>query len=70
MRDYYKEDHKLAKHIICSSIVVLANLSFFVSFPYDILLTNISIILWFWGINPTAYLIENIRKHAHKHDLL
>lgn len=69
-RDYYKEDHKIAKVIVYIIIITLYNISFFVSFPYGLILNNLAISIWLFGINPTAYIVESIRKHVHKHDIL
>lgn len=63
----YKEDHKLAKFIIMSLVIVLLVLNR----SLDLMsLDIIAVIIWFMGTNPTAKIIEKVRKHSSQHDWL
>ena len=63
----YKEDHKLAK-LICA----IVNTFLFVSIleidkPILFFIINLT---YFFGVNSMAYIIEAVRKHKHKHDVI
>jgi ABC-type polysaccharide/polyol phosphate export permease len=58
----YDQDHKIAKFIIYVVIMVL------VLIPIDSPLKELlAVTIWFWGLNPIAYLVESVRKHPHQH---
>ena len=61
----YESDHKIAKIIV--SIIVIILLSFSDKLEwYEIA----AIIVWIWGVNTCAYIIETIRHHIHKHGII
>lgn len=68
--DHYKQDHKTAKTVICSIVIMLVMISKYVSFPVSLIIEALAVITWFFGVNPMGYLVEKVRKHKHKHDLL
>lgn len=55
----YNENHKLAKAIIYVIILLLV---------LPCLKEAFIVTLWFWGLNPIAYVIETIRGQEHQHD--
>jgi hypothetical protein len=61
----YQQDHKLAKLIVFALVILcmLLNQMF-----QSILLNILSVGIWFFGVNPVAYIIETIKGHPHKHD--
>jgi hypothetical protein len=59
----YSKDHKLAKLImaliVCGLLYIDGSLT---------LLQWSAVLIWVFGVNPIAYLIESVLKHPHKHD--
>lgn len=66
----YKTDHVLAKLIIAVVVTTLITIAQVSGFPVSAILNGLAVFIWFFGVNPVAYLIEEIRGHAHKHDKL
>lgn len=66
----YDKDHKLAKLIVAIVVTCLITLAQFSELPYSLILNGVSVFVWFFGVNPTAYVIESILKHEHKHKKL
>jgi ACR3 family arsenite efflux pump ArsB len=66
----YKQDHVLAKLIIAIVVAILITGAQISSMPISLVLNIVAIFVWFFGVNPLAYLIEEIRGHSHKHDKL
>lgn len=63
----YDKDHLIAKAIVAVVVSILITAAQLADFPYSLILNNIAVFVWFFGVNPTGYLIESICKHAHKH---
>lgn len=62
---FYDSDHKIAKAILYSIIVGL------ILIPVHSPMKEILIVtLWFWALNPIAYIVESIRNHPHIHKKL
>lgn len=63
----YSRDHRLAKCIVMVIVISLV----IVNRRFDLVALDIlSVVVWFLGVNPTAWLIETVRGHEHKHDIL
>jgi hypothetical protein len=64
-RKHYKFCHKLAKTITCFLVILLLITSRLTGwFALDIL----AVVVWFFGVNPIAYLIEHVNKWRHIHE--
>ena len=61
----YKQDHKIAKTIVCFLVISLLLLSRHYNLVY---LDIIAVVVWMFGVNAIGYLIETIRGHQHRHD--
>lgn len=61
----YQQNHKLAKLImsiiVCALLYLDGSLSIY---------AWAAVIVWVFGVNPIAYVIEAIRRQDHKHDKL
>lgn len=57
--DEYASDHRLAKIITCSIIILLL-------WPSLSVRELLAIIVWIFHINTAQYIIEILRKHKHK----
>lgn len=66
----YKQDHILAKLIIAIIVAILITGAQISTMPISLVLNAVAIFIWFFGVNPTAFIIESIRGHSHKHDKL
>jgi|DEB0MinimDraft_10_1074344.scaffolds.fasta_scaffold00875_12 fatty acid desaturase len=66
----YKQDHVLAKLIIAVIVAILITGAQLSNMPISLILNISAVFVWFFGVNPLAYLIEEIRGHSHKHDKL
>ncbi len=65
LSEEYKQDHKIAKFLVCFTVVLLMVLNK----RFDVLYLDVAaVIIWFFGVNTTAYVVEALRHHSHKHD--
>lgn len=69
MSDYDK-DHLLAKLIIAIIVSVLLTISQLIGLPWSLILNVVAVFIWLFGVNPLGYLIETVRHHIHKHNIL
>jgi hypothetical protein len=63
----YDKDHKIAKVIVCSTVIALLVINRSLDSVY---LDVFAVVVWFFGINPIARLLEIVFKHSKKHDLI
>jgi len=63
----YEKDHLLAKFIIAAIVGILITSAQLSAMPITLILNVLAVYVWFFGVNPTAYLIETLKKHVHKH---
>ena len=67
----YKSDHMIAKIVIAIIVSVLISVAQFTESKLITLILNISgVFIWIFGINITGYLIETLRGHKHKHEII
>ena len=66
-REKYKYAHKFAKFITCMIVIMLLVMN---RHYHTIYLDVAAVTIWFFGINPIAYIIEEINGWAHRHDKL
>lgn len=64
-KDQYRFCHTRAKFIVCFLLVLLVTLEFYFN---SIILCNIIVILWIFGVNIVAYVIETVKGWRHNHD--
>ena len=69
-KDIYKQDHKLAKFIVAGIVSVLITIAQLADMPFSLIFNVIAVYVWLFGVNPTAYMIETVLHHKHKHDKL
>lgn len=63
----YDKVHRTAKVITCTLVVAVMCLAKY----YEVFtLEVIAIIIWFFGVNPVAYLIEEVKQMRHRHKRL
>lgn len=67
----YKKDHKLAK-LVCLLINTLLFILYFnlTNEFFKYILFFVANATYFFGVNSIGYLIESIRHHKHKHDII
>lgn len=58
----YDKVHKIAKAITCALVIGILLIG-----AGSRLLDIIAVLVWFWGTNPIAYIIETILKIKHRH---
>lgn len=58
----YKLAHNVAKTIVTSVVIFLMVLDMRV---WDI----IAVIVWFWSVNPVAWVVEELLHLKHKHNI-
>lgn len=64
----YKIIHIISKAIICFVIICINY--YMQGFTVEGNLTAFITVLWFFGVNCMAFLLENIFRKKHKHDIL
>ena len=62
----YQSDHCIAKAVICILYITAGVISIETGNPYIAL--YIGTVVWFFGVNTTAYIIEAVLKHPHCHN--
>lgn len=63
----YTKNHKLAKLIVCFIVTALMLLNR----EYNVIYLDVAaVIVWFWGVNFSAYIIEAVQGVEHEHDKL
>jgi hypothetical protein len=66
-REQYKKAHHIAKGIVCAVVIFLLILSR----SYDtVVFDALAVIVWLFGVNPVAYVIESILHYKHNHSKL
>lgn len=61
----YQQNHLSAKVIVCCIQLVLVLL---IDIVQTKLLILLAVVLYYFGVNTVAYLLEHIRGHRHRHD--
>ncbi len=59
----YQQNHKLAKGIMCLLVCVLLYMDGTLSFY-----AWIAVVVWVFGVNAIAWLLEALRGNDHEHD--
>ncbi|MFK7730831.1 MAG: hypothetical protein AB8B48_04340 [Pseudomonadales bacterium] len=62
----YEQNHRLAKVVVCALYILIGIASIELNNPYPALVCGTTV--WFFGVNPMAYLIEFLRKQPHRHN--
>ena len=62
----YTADHCTAKALVCITYIVVGAASIETGNPYIALV--VGTIVWFFGVNATAYLLETLLRHPHCHN--
>ena len=65
--DHYQMDHLIAKAIVCGTVMIFGVIGLYTSSPYVSLIPGT--VIWFFGVNSSAYLIESLLHHEHLHNL-
>jgi len=61
VKEKYRRAHYIAKAIVCAIVILLLLM--------DIrILDMIAVIVWFFGINPIGYVVENVLHFKHRHN--
>ena len=66
-RREYKHDHLIAKAINCGIVLALMMNAWYFD---SIALSLITVVVWFFGINPIQYAVEALYHHKHKTERL
>ena len=61
--NHYSQNHKIAKLIICCTICALLYLDGTLS-----IYAWLAVVIWIFGTNPIAWVIESARGDKHEHD--
>lgn len=70
MLNTYGRDHLVAKFIVASVVACLITGAQVSEMPWSIALNLAAVYIWFFGINPVAYIVEWVLKHPHLHNKL
>lgn len=63
-KEQYDKVHHWAKAIVCTSVIILILLGRHL----DIICIDVAaVVIWFFGVNPVAYVIESVLKLKHRH---
>jgi len=72
--NYYSKDHKLAKAVMAVVQLVLTCLIMFllINQSFTVLLMGLLVkeFCYFYGVNTVAYIIEYVKHHPHRHDIV